>query len=65
MHKWLFDRVRGIKIRTSLYVLFGLCAAVMSVQSGIMLLDAWKQVRSTAEITAAAVTNRDLFTALQ
>ncbi len=64
MFKWLFDRVRGTKIRTSLYALFGLGAAVMSMQSGIMLLDAWTEVRSTSENTIAAVTNRDLFTAL-
>jgi len=62
---WLVDAVRGTSIRTSLYLLFGLCAVVMGGQSGLALIDAWKQVTATADIERIAITNRELFIALQ
>src|SRR3974390_1682200 len=55
----------GAKIRTSLYALFGLCAVVMGGQSGLALLDAWKDVLSTEAVGRIAITNREMFIALQ
>jgi methyl-accepting chemotaxis protein len=61
----IFDVVRGLHIRTALYLLFGLCAVVMGGQSGSAVVDAWRQMRATSDIAVAAVTNRDLFDAMQ
>ena len=65
MAKSLFDYLRGVKISTSLFVLFGLCAVVMGGQSGMALFDSWNQVRSTADVGGIALVNRELFTAVQ
>jgi methyl-accepting chemotaxis protein len=62
---FLFNRVRGVKIRTSLFWLFGLCGAIMALQSGSALVDAWRQMRADAEIGVTAVANRDLFEGMQ
>jgi methyl-accepting chemotaxis protein len=59
------DAVSGLRIRTALYLLFGLCAAVMGGQSGTAVVEAWRLMRTTSDIAASAVTNRDLFDAMQ
>jgi methyl-accepting chemotaxis protein len=61
----LYNYACGIKIRTFLFLLFGLCSAVMGMQSGIALVTAWRQMRADAEIGVIAVANRDLFDGLQ
>ncbi|WP_296519550.1 methyl-accepting chemotaxis protein [Rhodoplanes sp.] len=65
MSATLLHRVRSIKICTSLYILFGLCAVVMSVQSGREIVDAWTNVQATARIEAVASANRALFNVIQ
>ena len=55
----------GLRIRTALYLLFGLGAVVMGGQSAMSVVEAWRQMRTTSAIAATAVTNRDLFDAMQ
>ena len=52
-------------IRTSLYALFGLCAAVMSGQAVVALREAVGELQSAASIGEAARANRELFVAIQ
>ncbi|MDC7785573.1 HAMP domain-containing methyl-accepting chemotaxis protein [Rhodoplanes sp. TEM] len=57
--------VRGVKITTILYGLFGLCAVVMGGQATVALRDSWTNARTTAEVEAIAVANRALFDVIQ
>ena len=61
----IIDYFRNITIRTSLFALFSLSAAVMGGQSVVALFDASKQVRETADIGTVALANRELFIAIQ
>jgi methyl-accepting chemotaxis protein len=55
----------NLKISTSLYVLFGISALVMSGQAFVGVLRAWTEVGEWARVEQLAAANRQLFVALQ
>jgi methyl-accepting chemotaxis protein len=54
-----------IRISTSLYLLFGVTAALLSVQAAHSVIGAFDQQRQAVKVEALAAANRDLFTALR
>jgi methyl-accepting chemotaxis protein len=55
----------NLKISTSLYVLFGIAALVMSWQAAVGVIRAWMQVGDWAHVEQLAAANQQLFVALQ
>ncbi len=58
-------RATHLKISTSLYVLFGIAAFVMSCQALVGALGAWTQAGEWAHVEQLAAANQQLFVALQ
>jgi methyl-accepting chemotaxis protein len=56
---------RGLKISTSLYALFGVCALVMSAQAVLSVVDAFAARREAVRVEQIAAANNQLFVALQ
>jgi methyl-accepting chemotaxis protein len=54
-----------LRISTSLYLLFGLAALVMSCQALVGVFDAWMRVGEGARVEQLAAANQQLFAALQ
>lgn len=58
-------RITHLRISTSLYLLFGLAALVMSCQSVVGVFRAWTQVGEGARVEQLASANQQLFAAPQ
>ncbi len=58
-------RFTHLRISTSLYLLFGVAALVMSCQPLVRVFDAWTQVGAGARVEQLASANQQLFAALQ
>ena len=56
---------RRLKITSSLYVLFGVAALVMSCQALVGVFHAWTQAGEWAQVEQLAAANQQLFAALQ
>ena len=56
---------RKLNISTSLYVLFGIAALVMSSEALVGVFHAWAQVGEGARVEQLASANQELFAALQ
>jgi methyl-accepting chemotaxis protein len=60
-----FDKIRRIRISTSLSLLFGVCVIVMGGQAMVALVDAWKNTQDAGKVSELAIANRELFIAVQ